>query len=86
MRRVPRNYRIMYSQGGEVSAVKMKSYSRYHAKQAFYSYYPAAEVLKVEDEGGGGSLRDRNVPIRRQQIRDRLIAGQIENLRRASDE
>ena len=83
---MPRTYRIMYSKDGEVLTVKIKSYSRYHAKQAFSVYHPAAAVLRVEDEGGGGSLHNRNVPIRRQQIRDRLIAGRLENLRRASDE
>ena len=83
---MPRTYRITYSKDGKVLAVKIKSYSRYYAKQAFSVYHPTAAVLRVEDEGGGGSLRDRNVPIRRQQIRDRLIAGRLENLRRASDE
>jgi hypothetical protein len=83
---VPRTYRIIYSKDGEVLTAKLKSYSRNHAKQAFTVYHPTAVVLRVEDEGGGGSLRNRNVPIRRQQIRDRLIAGRLENLRRASDE
>ena len=83
-----RKYRITFELDGEVSAYELKAHSKYNAKQVFYLYYPTASVLKVEDEGGDGSLRERNSPIKRQQIRDSLIAGRLENIKeaRARDE